>query len=1132
MTSSRSARKPETSTRRPGSQLLCAGLLLLVGWGSAPRRAAGEELYKNSLLFYASFDEGLTPDVHDNRYAPDTRFRKYYSLVNKVDGPTLANGKQGKALRIVSGKSGVIYPLPGHIRSDRGTIAFWVSAENWDSKETDVLQMPFSTHGTNNGTRTRNNRRIQIQHTYNSRSLDFKLLWGGRYQMASGGIRSFSSCSMPWITDESLVEGIERMKPGVWFHIAYAWGDGEVAAYRNGVCVGRDAYPKEKGDWELSTEELGFLFAIGHPEMRHGFRLRYICKPKDLGKSYYPKRNPDYEEMRKKKRITLIDEFAIFDRKLDKAQVAALHTGGVRAFMATADKNEARLEVFPLPTQRRVVFEAMHGEVPEGAQALVRIRSKEGEAEKVIPLSLDGREAQGEIQTDGLAPGLYEAEYKVVDRQRKALARTPQPVAFELAPQEEWWDNTIGEDDRLHDLVPPPWTPMGKDGDRISCWGRTIRYDGGALPRQIVSKGKDLLASPMALAFELDGQAISFPDPAVEYPLVSEAAVERAWTAKAEGVVLTVRSRTEFDGFIWTTLQVKNESAKPITGLKLNIPCVQEHAQFIHTSGRGWRGKTPPDCTTRKEWASAYGHFANYVWLGGYERGLQWISEGREGWFNRDKADELRVKPEGKRVTLTVKMISAPCDRKAFTIAFGLHPTPIKAPVARSKRRGTTGCWAVVPTLPRPSVKSGQSEQKFWAPDRQRREKNPNYFRYSFINSVASYYWKGEEIRERRWYKSEWECVPQYERLQPLSWSYFKTCADTSYADWWVWFIKNRWLHPDYGNMAGIYFDHGHPLKCGNPLHEGKCGYLDEDDILRPERKVVAMRNLLKRIYMAVKGIDKEHPQGATPDHPVVLHTSTEIIAPLVSFAYVFDGETFYTNKGHFMDRLSLSFMASEWSHTAWGYDERGTCFKYAYFMKGCPYQIDRNKAKVKGRSCTLDKNDELWMLRNRGVKPEKYDEMIGWLVPRERECNAMFLLFDRTPGFPSHYLKYKDNHVKWKRTVETFGFYEDDVEFRGFWKTGQTVSNQDEKLKASVYLRKAQGKALLAITNLRDDAVEREMVLDPAALGLDGALAITNGETGDAIACADAEDGTIGMSIRVPGRDYVLVLAQTKTEP
>ena len=153
---------------------------------------------------------------------------------------------------------------------------------------------------------------------------------------------------------------------------------------------------------------------------------------------------------------------------------------------------------------------------------------------------------------------------------------------------------------------------------------------------------------------------------------------------------------------------------------------------------------------------------------------------------------------------------------------------------------------------------------------------------------------------------------------------------------------------------------------------------------------------------------------------------------------------------------------------------------------------------------------------------------MIAYMMPRERECNAMFLLFDRTPVITTSYLKYEGQQERWNKACADFGFYQDDTEFMGFWKTGELVKGQTDKLKASAYLRKAAGKALLVVTNMNGETAVQALTLDTSGFGLKKSpLKLTNAETGEGISASAEKDGAVSVELNIPGRDYILILAE-----
>jgi hypothetical protein len=1047
-------------------------------------------LEKENLIFYNSFDKGFNADKSKGKAKAE--------LVGK---PQLVEGKFGKALEITSGKNGVAYPLVGNLRPEQGTISFWISPSNWDGENRDIVQMIYSTEGPK--------MRYDIQHTWFRCRLNFLMLNDGKSVVK---FPAWLSCGAVRMTYKGLKAGFEWMRPGVWWHVTITWRKGEVRGYLNGVMQNETKSPSLfLADDKIDL--LGKRFALGFAPYPLVYDVDPGCEDR-------------WQPLLKKEFTTKIDEFAVFNRRLHPMQVAKLYKMGVTKLLKTKVKVPSDLLVKPMPTKGKVVFEAVLGPEPDKcakAEIVVESMGRAADAEAtILVIDKDGG-ARGEIATKRLLPGTNRALLRVYDKQGKLISQSEEPKIFELSAPEGWWNNKLGEDD----IILPPWTPMTKSADTISCWGRTISFDGQPLPVQIKSNGEDLLASPISIDLKLDGKKLTFVNGKVDYPVATETKMERIWTAKAEGIELKVKTFTEFDGLIWTTLSVKNQSGKPISGLQVTVPLKKERATFIHTpqrtmdypeKGNGWRVDRPLKYAWNDQEVS-------YVWLGDYERGIQWTTEGRKGWWSLDRTDEIQITPEKDQVLLSFDFIDSPCERKDFNIEFGLHPTPVKPPVKRSKRLGPIGTYGVVPYVPRPNPKDQMTEKEWHHRYENLIAKNPKFFGYTFINSLASYYGDGAKIHEYECYKHEWKNVPGNERTKPLTWSWISTCPTTAYADWQVWQIVNRVVHPEYRDWRGIYFDHGHTSRdCCNQDHG--CGYYDEQGNLCPERKVLAMRQMMRRIYASIKGIDKEHPQGINPDYPVVNHMSGCVNMAYEGFAdYIYDGENMsYTRNqppnGHFMERLPLDFMAAEWSHTPWGYNERGSHWIGAYFMNGFPL---KKQFGMGGPSTAY------WKWLHQGKKPEKFDELIAWLVPREREANALCFLFDRTPHFPSKRWKYPNNHAKWQKVCDDFGFYKDDVEFSGYWKTKDIISGQTDKLKASIYKRKDSGKILIVIVNLNPEPVEKEITLNLKKLNLPDSVTWTDAETGEAVKAIKNSDGTAKINIKIPGRDYLFLLSNKK---
>jgi hypothetical protein len=273
------------------------------------------------------------------------------------------------------------------------------------------------------------------------------------------------------------------------------------------------------------------------------------------------------------------------------------------------------------------------------------------------------------------------------------------------------------------------------------------------------------------------------------------------------------------------------------------------------------------------------------------------------------------------------------------------------------------------------------------------------------------------------------------------------------------------------------------------------------------------MRKILKRIYAVVKGIDKEHPKGTHPDFPVVLHNSGEVTMPYISFVdFTFDGENFGWSRltppgGHYTERLPLDYMATEYFSRPWGYNERGTCIKAHYFMR------DENGKKIDKYLKSLSK------ARSSEIKDENYSDAIKLLERRERELTAIFLQFDRTTtnGLTAYY-RYPEPKEKIMKAYNEFGFFKEDVKFKGYWELNGIIDGMTDTLKAGAYLR--PGKVLIAISNIGKKDVKTKLKINFSKLGLSiEPKRGKNAETGEYI---KVENGTINITLR--DRDYMLL--------
>ena len=127
----------------------------------------------------------------------------------------------------------------------------------------------------------------------------------------------------------------------------------------------------------------------------------------------------------------------------------------------------------------------------------------------------------------------------------------------------------------MSNKVIKPWSPVKvrEDGEHIfiETWGRENRSGKTSFLERMRSQGKELLASPVRVVGVEDGSEFTFSS----YDLFSmdendERFAETLASAESEEFVLNVSMRTEFDGFIETSMTVapKGRSVKQIFGLE------------------------------------------------------------------------------------------------------------------------------------------------------------------------------------------------------------------------------------------------------------------------------------------------------------------------------------------------------------------------------------------------------------------------------------------------------------------------------------------------------------------------------------------------------------------------------------
>jgi len=188
----------------------------------------------------------------------------------------------------------------------------------------------------------------------------------------------------------------------------------------------------------------------------------------------------------------------------------------------------------------------------------------------------------------------------------------------------KWLNSTLGLDDQ----VVPPFTPLEVRGDTVKGLLRQVRFGPLGLPASIISKGREVLAAPIAFTVETSGGPLAFVPQRTEVPKSAPGAVERLTTAHGDAGSLTVRCRMEADGCLTYGVTLKPARRLRTSDVRLEIPIRRDCA--VYMMGMGKRGGLrPPEW----HWKWDVSRANNMVWLGDVDAGLQVQLRGdRDVW--------------------------------------------------------------------------------------------------------------------------------------------------------------------------------------------------------------------------------------------------------------------------------------------------------------------------------------------------------------------------------------------------------------------------------------------------------------------------------------------------------------------
>lgn len=191
-----------------------------------------------------------------------------------------------------------------------------------------------------------------------------------------------------------------------------------------------------------------------------------------------------------------------------------------------------------------------------------------------------------------------------------------------------WLDSRVGADP---DDIIPPFEPVGVDGRTLTVLGRRVTLGASGLPATIESfftpemtgfsdTPLPILAAPLSLDVRVGGAPLPFRSD--DLRMTSTSPGRAAWTAHgtADGLTLDVHGTLEYDGMM--ELRMDLAAQRDLTLDDVALPVRYDPGAATYMLGLGRMGGRRP---ASMDWKWAVERHQEGVWLGGVNRGLQYV---------------------------------------------------------------------------------------------------------------------------------------------------------------------------------------------------------------------------------------------------------------------------------------------------------------------------------------------------------------------------------------------------------------------------------------------------------------------------------------------------------------------------
>lgn len=376
-----------------------------------------------------------------------------------------------------------------------------------------------------------------------------------------------------------------------------------------------------------------------------------------------------------------LDELAVFDRPLEPMEIKAMAqgdskiTGSISWYPAinslvldlTCNKDKIKSSTLELDVSDSKNISQFKSVVPlDQSYALQEAGNRLQIIHQQVPLK------------NILPDGQYLASLKLPGSTNAILEKTFQ------AKQYKWVNNKLG----TREMLLPPFTPVKVNGNSISCILRDYQLATNGLPAQITALQRPILAAPVQLMIEKDGQTQTMPNGKLNFTRTSDTAVD--FTAESVGNLLKMKinGHFEFDGLLKLDIILNQLSDTPPDRVYLDIPIKKECALLFHAVGEHIRAN-PAGFVPSGEgtiWKSRsipqpnISNFIPYIWVGDDESGISYAADWDKGWIHTEQRDAVELfRHQNGEISIRLNLLNAPIKlKKDHQITLVLMASPVK----------------------------------------------------------------------------------------------------------------------------------------------------------------------------------------------------------------------------------------------------------------------------------------------------------------------------------------------------------------------------------------------------------------------------------------------------------------------